>query len=130
MQLFSGDTHTSREDYHRKNHPTDTRRPGDVPWRSPKGPNVWDLQATFRGPIQKLMILWENCFSEVLVLALHVCFSFLQEEQIIKCSTRGLPRDVYRTQLWDVHENKWWNVLRTSVGRWSNVFLELNSQPH
>ena len=24
-------------------------RPGDVPWRSPKGPNIRDLQGTFRG---------------------------------------------------------------------------------
>ena len=31
------------------NSPAGTRRPGDVPWRSPKGPNVRDLQGTFRG---------------------------------------------------------------------------------
>ena len=31
------------------NIPADTRRPGNVPWRSPKGPNVRDLQGTFRG---------------------------------------------------------------------------------
>ena len=36
--------------------PASSRRPGDVPWRSSKGPNVRDLQWTFRGPIQKLMI--------------------------------------------------------------------------
>ena len=28
--------------------PTDTRRLGNFPWRSPKGPKVWDLQGTFR----------------------------------------------------------------------------------
>ena len=30
-------------------YPASTRRPGDVPWRFPKGPNVRDLQGTFRG---------------------------------------------------------------------------------
>ena len=29
--------------------PAGTWRPGDVPWRFPKGPNVQDLQGTFRG---------------------------------------------------------------------------------
>ena len=29
--------------------PAGTRRPGDVPWRSPKDPNVRDLQGTSRG---------------------------------------------------------------------------------
>ena len=29
--------------------PAGTRRPGDVPWRFPKGPNIRDLQGTFRG---------------------------------------------------------------------------------
>ena len=51
-QLFSGDTHYIRENYYRK-HPTDTRCPGDVPWRSPNGSNIRDLQVTFRG-------LWED----------------------------------------------------------------------
>ena len=31
------------------NQPAGTRRPGDVPWRPPKGANVRDLQGTFRG---------------------------------------------------------------------------------
>ena len=29
--------------------PADTRRPGDVPWRSPQGRNVRDLQGPLRG---------------------------------------------------------------------------------
>ena len=29
--------------------PAGTRRPGEVPRRSPKGPNIWDLQGIFRG---------------------------------------------------------------------------------
>ena len=41
-------THYNSEDYHRK-HPAGTRRPGDVPWGSPKGPNLRELQKTFRG---------------------------------------------------------------------------------
>ena len=32
-----------------RKHPTGTHRPRDVPWRSPKGPNVRDLPWTFRG---------------------------------------------------------------------------------
>ena len=32
-----------------RNNPAVTRRPMDVPWRSPKDPNVRDLQGTFRG---------------------------------------------------------------------------------
>ena len=31
--------------------PIGTRRSGDIPWRSAKGPNVQDLQGTFRGPL-------------------------------------------------------------------------------
>ena len=31
------------------NYPARTRRPGDVPWKFPKGCNVRDLQGTFRG---------------------------------------------------------------------------------
>ena len=37
-----------REDYHTKD-PSSTRRPRDVRWRSPEGPNVWDLQGIFMG---------------------------------------------------------------------------------
>ena len=127
MQLFLGNTHYNREDYHRK-HPAGTRRPRDVPWRFPKGPNVKptrettrDPQGTLRGPIQKLIILWKNCFSEVIVLLLHICFCFLKKEQIFKSSELWRPQDVYETQLLDVHETKWWDVLRTSVGRRSNM---------
>ena len=44
----SVETHYNREDYHKK-HPSEIRRPDDVPRRFPKGPNIWDLQGTFRG---------------------------------------------------------------------------------
>ena len=39
-------------------HPANTRRPGDVPWRSPKGPNVRDLQGTFRGLLGNQQKKW------------------------------------------------------------------------
>ena len=122
-----GDTHYNWEDYHRK-HPARTLRPREIPWRWPKGPNVKptrettrDPQGTLRGPIQKLIILWINCFSEVIVPVLHICFCFLQEEQIFKSFEWGRPRDVYGTQLMDVHWTKWWDVLRASVRRRSNM---------
>ena len=64
---------------------------------SPKDPNVKptreitrDPQSTLSWTIQKLMILWKNCFSEVIGLVLLTWFCFLQEEQIFK----SLKRDV------------------------------------
>ena len=45
-------------------------------------------------------------FLEVMVLVFHMCFCFIQEEQLFKSFKRGRPRDVYGTQLWDVHESK------------------------
>ena len=48
IHIFSGDAHYNQEDCHRK-HLAGTRRPGDILWRSPKDPNVWGLQGTFRG---------------------------------------------------------------------------------
>ena len=42
--------------------------------------------------------------------------------QKFKSSTRGRPRDVHRI--------KWWNVLRTSVGRRSSMLFKLNAQTH
>ena len=83
-----------------------------------------------QGPTQKLTFLWKNCFSEVIVLVLHICLCFLPEEQIFKSSERGRPRDVYGTQLLDVHGTKWWDVLRTSVGRRSNMPFKSNSQTY
>ena len=50
--------------------------------------------------------------------------------QKFKSSTRGRPRDVCDTQLRDVHGVKWWNVLRTSVGRRSSMLFKLNAQTH
>ena len=131
-----GDPHYNREDYHRK-HPAGTGRPRDVPWKSSKCLNVKptrkptrDPQGTLRGPIQKLMVLWKNCFSEKIVLVLHICFCFLEEEQIFKSSKRGRPRNAYGTQFQEVHRTKWSDVLRMSAGYRSKMFFKLNSQTH
>ena len=100
-----------------------------VPRTSPEGPLKVLTPGTYRGPsetlwgpIQTLMILWKNCFSEVIVLVIHICICFLQEEQIFKSSKRGRSRDVYGTELQDVHGTKWWDVLGTSLGRQSKIF--------
>ena len=99
-------------------YPADTWRSKGVPWRSPKGPNVRDLQGTFRGLSgdQKLMIWWKSCFLEAIVHVLHTYSCFSHEEQIFKSSKWGCPGDVYGTQLRDVPETKWWDVLGTSGG--------------
>ena len=90
---------------------------------SPKCPNIRDPQGTLREPIQKLMILWKNCFFRSNSHCVTYLFLFLEEEQIFKSSKRGRPRDVYGTQLLDVHGTKWWDILRTTVRHWSNIFL-------
>ena len=104
--------------------------PEDVPWKSSKCLNVKptreptrDPQETLRGPIQKLMVLWKNYFSEKIVLVLHICSRSLQEEQIFKSSKRGRPQDVYGTQFLDVHGTKWSDVLRMSAGYRSNMIF-------
>ena len=51
-------------------------------------------------------------------------FLFLQEKQIFTSSRRECPRGVYGTQLRDVCRTKWWDVVRTSVGRRSNMIFE------
>ena len=78
-KLLSGDTHYSREDYHRK-HPTGTQRPEDVPWGFSKGCNALDLQKVGGLSGEQYKNWWiceKNCFSEVIVLVLHICFCFL-----------------------------------------------------
>ena len=71
-QLFLGDRHFSQENCDRK-HATGRQHRANVPWTFSKGPKVSDLQGNFRGPIQKLIILWKNYFSELIVLVLHIC---------------------------------------------------------
>ena len=63
-----------------KKKPSGTKRPGNVPWKSPKSRNVQDLQVTFRGLLgkqnKKLMIQWEKCFLDAIVLVLQIYFCF------------------------------------------------------
>ena len=112
--------------------PAGTRRPGDVPWRSPKGPNVRDLKGTFRGLLgnqqKKLIIWWKKCFLDAIVFVLHIYYCFLLEKQIFKSSKWGRPRDVYGTQLRDVPGTKLWDVLGTSAERRSYMLFKFNSE--
>ena len=92
-KLLSGDTLYSREDYHRK-HPTGTQLPEDVPWRFSKGCNTLDLQKVGGLSGEQYKNWWfceKNCYSEVRVRVLHICFCFLSEEQIFKSFKWGRP---------------------------------------
>ena len=114
--------------------PAGTRRPEDVPWRSPKGRNLRDFQGTFRGLLEdrhkKMIISWKKCFLDAIVLVLRICYCFLLEKQICKSSKWGRPRDAYGTQLRDVPGTRWWDVLGTSPGRRSYMFFQFNSETH
>ena len=101
-----------------------TRRPEDVPCRSRKGPNVRYLQGTFRS------VSGDQYKNEKKKKKLRIYSSFLQEEQIFKCSQRGRPRDVYGNKLQYVPGTKWWAVVGTSTGCRSNMFFKFNSQTH
>ena len=68
--------------------PAGTRRPGDVPWRSPKGSDVRDLQGTFKGLIGDQQKIWwfhkKGCFLDAIVFVLHIYYFFLLEKHIQK----------------------------------------------
>ena len=106
--------------------PLGTRCPGDIPRRSPKGPSVWDLQGTFRRLLADQQKNWwfneKSVFFYAIVLVLHIYYCFLLKKQIFKSSKWGHPRNVYGTQLQD--------VLGTSTGRRSYVFLKFNSEAY
>ena len=74
---------------------TSRGRPLKVPYRSYCLGPTGDFQGTLRGPSQKLMILWKNCFLDAKVLVLHIYSCFLKEEEIFKSSKQERPRDVY-----------------------------------
>ena len=116
------------------NFPAGTRRPEDVPWRSPKGPKVRDFQRTFRRLLgdqhknwwlnEKVFFICNSpCFT-------HLLLFFLLEKQIFKSSKWGRSRDVYRTQLRDVQGTKWWDVPGMSAGRRSYMFFKFNSETY
>ena len=44
--------------YQLRDYPAGTWRSGDVPWRSPKGPNIGDLWGTFRGLLEDQQKNW------------------------------------------------------------------------
>ena len=79
--------------------PAGTRHPADVSWMSPKGPNVRDLQETFRGFLGDQQKIWwfdwkSVFFFHAVVFVLQIYYWFLLEKQIIKSSKWGRPRDV------------------------------------
>ena len=75
-----------------------------------------------------MIIKWKKCFLDAIVLVLQICYCFLLEKQISKSSKWGRPQDVYGPQLRDVLGTRWWDVLGTSPGRWSNMFFKFNSE--
>ena len=81
--------------------PAGTRSPGDVPWRSPKGPNVQelqgDLQGTLRGPTKNRWFDKKKCFLDATAFVLHNYYCLQLEKQIFKSCKWGRPRDVYAT---------------------------------
>ena len=60
---------------------------------SPKGPNVRDLQGTFKG------LSWERLLNLWLAFVFHIYSCLLQEKQIFRCSNWGRRRDVYGFQM-------------------------------
>ena len=85
--------------------PDGTRRLGDVPWKSHKGPKVQDFQGPAGnswGANTKTDDLMKKVSLDAIVLVLHIYYCFLLEKQIFKSSKWRRPRDVYGTQLRDV----------------------------
>ena len=109
----------------------------DVPGTYPEGLLKVLTSGTYKGPsgnsqgtYTKIDSFMKKLFFRSNSPGITHLFLFLQEEQIFKSSKRGHPRDVYGTQLRDVHATKWWDILRTPVGRRSNMFINSNSQTH
>ena len=109
----------------------------DVPGTYPEGLLKVLTSGTYKGPsgnsqgtYTKIDNFMKKLFFRSNSPGITHLFLFLQEEQIFKSSKRGHPRDVYGTQLRDVHATKWWDILRTPVGRRSNMFINSNSQTH
>ena len=99
-----------------------TRRPGDITWTSPKGPNIRDLQGTFRellGDQQKI----DDLMKKVLFNCNSPCFTHLFLFFTGKTNMQ-------KVQLRDVPETRWWNVLGMSPGRHSYMFFLNSTQKH
>ena len=54
-----------------------TRRPGEIPWRSPEGPNIRDLQETFRGLLEDQKKKIDNLMKKVFFRRNSSCFTHL-----------------------------------------------------
>ena len=109
----------------------------DVPGTSPEGSLKVLTFGTSRGPsgdskgpTKKLITQWKRCFLDAIILVLHICYYFLLEKKICKCTKWGRPRDVYGTKLRDVPGTRWWDVLGMSPGRRSYMFFKFNSETH
>ena len=103
----------------------------DVPGTSPEGPLKVLISGTYKGPSgdsqganTKLDGFEKNCFSEVIVLVLHVCFIFYRKSKYSKV----LNGDVHRTSTgpscvmsMEPNDGRPWDVGQS-------CFFKLNSQ--
>ena len=85
----------------------------DVPGTYPEGLLKVLTSGTYKGPsgnsqgtYTKIDNFMKKLFFRSNSPGITHLFLFLQEEQIFKSSKRGHPRDVYGTQLRDVHATK------------------------
>ena len=113
--------------------PAGTRRPGT----SPESPLKVLMSGTSRGPpgdSQGTNKKIDNLMKKVFFRCNSSCFTrlllFLLEKQIWKSSKWGRPWDVYGTQLRDIPETRWRDVLGTSMGRRSYMFFKFNSETY
>ena len=90
----------------------------DVPGTSLDGPLKVLTSRTYEGPSG------DSQETNTKIEKNKKLFLFLQEKQIFTSSRRECPRDVYGTQLRDVYRTKWWDAVRTSVGRRSNMIFK------
>ena len=64
---------------------------------------------------------------DAIVIALHIYSCFLLEKQICKSSKWVRPQDPVAGHPSDQMMRRFGDVLRTSPGRWSYMFLKFNS---
>ena len=109
--------------------PSGTRRARDVSWRSPKGPNVWDLQGIFMGLLGDQLKKWwfdekvffrcnSLCFTHVLLI--FTGKTIIQKLWIVTAT--GRLRDPVAGHPWDQMIGRFGDVHGTSV-----IYVFLNS---
>ena len=68
--------------------PASMRRPGDVPWRSPKSSDARDLQGTFKRLLGDQQKNWwfhqKRCFLDAIVFVLHIYYFFYWKNKYSK----------------------------------------------